>query len=193
MCSTFRMSPSIADSPDDLTDLVGGQICWQFNCNIPNVQCDLGGRNRRCFRRAGRKFLELDGFLLQQCTSHFSLPAVEAGKRYAILCTPTFYALPTLFRCSDRLIPLLFLYCQCSLLHGVLLAASLYFLDCSQKYIFSMVLFSHVGEIEERHGFIRRVLFLSKFVKFSKLYSQMPLRIPISVGAFKIFYRIAFR
>ena len=55
-----------------------------------------------------------------------------------------------------------------------------------------MVLFSHVGEIEERHGFIRRVLFLSKFVKFSKLYSQMPLRIPISVGAFKIFCETAF-
>ena len=125
--------------------------------NISNVQCDLGGRNRRCFRRAGRKFLELDGFLPQQCTPHFSLPAVEAGKRYAILCTPTFYALPTFFRCSDRLIPLLFPYCQCLLLHGVLLAASLYFLDCSQKYIFSMVLFSHFGENGERHGFIRRV------------------------------------
>ena len=125
--------------------------------NISNVQCDLGGRNRRCFRRAGRKFLELDGFLPQQCTPHFSLPAVEAGKRYAILCTPTFYALPTLFRCSNRLIPLLFPYCHCLLLHGVLLAASLYFLDCSQKYIFSMVLFSHFGEIEERHGFIRRI------------------------------------
>lgn len=125
--------------------------------NISNVQCDLGGRNRRCFRRAGRKFLELDGFLPQQCTPHFSLPAVEAGKRYAILCTPTFYTLPTLFRCSDRLIPLLFPYCQCLLLHGVLLAASLYFLDCSQKYIFSMVLFSHFGENGERHGFIRRV------------------------------------
>ena len=136
MCSTFRMSPSITDPPDDLADLVGGQICWQLNCNIPNVQCDLGGRNRRCFRRAGRKFLELDGFLLQQCIPHFSLPAVEAGKRYAILCTPTFYALPTLFRCSDRLIPLLFPYCQCLLLHGVFLAASLFFLDCSQKYIF---------------------------------------------------------
>lgn len=158
MCSTFRMSPSIADSPDDLTDLTGGQICWQLNCNIPNVQCDLGGRNRRCFRRAGRKFLKLDGFLLQQCTSHFSLPAVEARKRYAILCTPTFYALPTLFRCSDRPIPLLFPYCQCLLLHGVLFAASLYFSDCSQKYIFSMVLFSHFGVVGGRHGFIRRVL-----------------------------------
>ena len=44
------------------------------------------------------------------------------------------------------LIPLLFPYCQCLLLHGVLLAASLYFSDCSQKYIFSMVLFSHFGE-----------------------------------------------
>ena len=43
------------------------------------------------------------------------------------------------------------------LLHGVLLAASLYFSDCSQKYIFSMVLFSHFGETGERHGFIRRV------------------------------------
>ena len=43
-------------------------------------------------------------------------------------------------------VPLLFPYCQCLLLHGVLLAASLYFLDCSQKYIFSMVLFSHFGE-----------------------------------------------
>ena len=115
-----------------------------------HMQCDLGGRNRRCFRRAGRKFLELDGFLLQQCTSHFSLPAVEAGKRYAILCTPTFYALPTLFRCSDRLIPLLFPYCQCLLLHGVLLAASLYFSDCSQKYIFPMVLFSHFGTSGEK-------------------------------------------
>ena len=41
------------------------------------------------------------------------------------------------------------------LLHGVLLAASLYFSDCSQKYIF-MVLFSHFGESGERHGFIRR-------------------------------------
>ena len=158
MCSTFRMSPSITDPPDDLADLVGGQICWQFNCNIPNAQCDLGGRNRRCFRRAGRKFLELDRFLPQQCTPHFSLLAVKTGKRYAILCTPTFYALPTLFRCSDRLIPLLFPYCQCLLLHGVLLAASLYFLDCSQKYIFPMVLFSHFGTGGERHGFIRRVL-----------------------------------
>ena len=134
-----------------------GQICWQFNCNIPNVQCDLGGRNRRCFRRAGRKFLELDRFLPQQCTPHFSLLAVKTGKRYAILCTPTFYALPTLFRCSDRLIPLLFPYGQCLLLHGVLLAASLHFLDCSQKYILSMVLFSHFGETRWRHGFIRRV------------------------------------
>ena len=157
MCSTFRMSPSIADFPDDLTDLARGQICWQFNCNIPNVQCNLGGRNRRCYRRAGRKFLELDGLLPQQCTPHFSLPAVETGKRYAILCTPTFYALPTLFRCSDRLIPLLFPYCQCLLLHGVLLAASLYFSDCSQKHIISLVLFSHFGENGERHGFIRRV------------------------------------
>ena len=147
MCSTFRMSPSITDPPDDLADLVGGQICWQFNCNILNVQCDLGGRNRRCFRRAGRKFLERNIFcLLQQCSSHLPLPAVKTGKRYAILCTPTFYALPTLFRCSDRLIPLLFPYCQRLLLQGVLLAASLYFLDCSQKYIFSMVLFSHFGE-----------------------------------------------
>lgn len=158
MCSTFRMSPSVADSPDDLTDLAGGQICWQFNCNIPNVHCDLGGRNRRCFRRAGRKFLERDIFcLLQQGSSHLPLPAVEAGKRYAILCTPTFYALSTLFRCSDRPIPLLFPYCQCLLLHGVLLAASLYFSDCSQKYIFSMALFLHFGESEERPGFIRRV------------------------------------
>ena len=157
MCSTFRMSPSIADFPDDLTDLARGQICWQFNCNIPNVQCNLGGRNRRCYRRAGRKFLELDGLLPQQCTPHFSLPAVETGKRYAILCTPTFYALPTLFRCSDCLIPLLFPYCQCLLLHGVLLAASLYFSDCSQKHIISLVLFSHFGENGERHGFIRRV------------------------------------
>ena len=41
------------------------------------------------------------------------------------------------------------------LLHGVLLAASLYFSDCSQKYIF-MVLFFHFGESGERHGFIRR-------------------------------------
>ena len=44
------------------------------------------------------------------------------------------------------------------LLHGVLLAASLYFSDCSQKYIF-MVLFFHFGESGERHGFIRQVLF----------------------------------
>jgi len=35
--------------------------------------------------------------------------------------------------------------------------------------------------------------FLSKFVKFSKMYSKMTLRIPISVGAFKIFCRTAFR
>ena len=46
------------------------------------------------------------------------------------------HSLHTLFRCSDRLISLLFPYCQCLLLHGVLLAASLYFSDCSQKYIF---------------------------------------------------------
>ena len=43
------------------------------------------------------------------------------------------------------------------LLHGVLLAAFLYFSDCSQKYIF-MVLFSHFGESGERHGFIRRFM-----------------------------------
>ena len=36
-------------------------------------------------------------------------------------------------------------------------AASPYFSDCSQKHIFSMVLFSHFGETGERHGFIRRV------------------------------------
>ena len=72
--------------------------------HLPNLQCDLVGRNSRCFRRTGRKFLELNGFLPQQCTPHFPLPAVEAGKRYAILCTPTFYALPTLFCCSDRLL-----------------------------------------------------------------------------------------
>jgi len=40
-------------------------------------------------------------------------------------------------------------------------AASLYFSDCSQKHIFSMVLFSHFGAGGERHGFIRRVLFES--------------------------------
>lgn len=32
-----------------------------------------------------------------------------------------------------------------------------YFSDCSQKYIFFMVLFSHFEESGERHGFIRRV------------------------------------
>ena len=32
MCSTFRMSPSITNPPDDLADLAGGQISWQFNC-----------------------------------------------------------------------------------------------------------------------------------------------------------------
>ena len=157
MCSTFRMSPSITDPPDDFADLAGGQICWQFDCNITNLHNDSCRNIWSCFGRAGRKFLELDGFLLQQCTPHFSLPAVEAGKRYAILCTSTFYALPTLFRCSDRLIPLLFPYCQCLLLHGVLHAASLYFSDCFQIYIFSMVLFSHFGETGERHGFIRRI------------------------------------
>ena len=40
-------------------------------------------------------------------------------------------------------------------------AASLYFSDCFQKHIFSMVLFSHFGAGGERHGFIRRVLFES--------------------------------
>lgn len=34
--------------------------------------------------------------------------------------------------------------------------------------------------------------FLSKIVKFSKLYSKTVLRIPISVGAFKIFCKTAF-
>lgn len=34
--------------------------------------------------------------------------------------------------------------------------------------------------------------FLSKFVKFSKLYSKTALRIPISVGDFKIFCETAF-
>jgi hypothetical protein len=34
--------------------------------------------------------------------------------------------------------------------------------------------------------------FLPKFVKFSKLYSKTALRIPISVGAFKIFRKTAF-
>ena len=35
--------------------------------------------------------------------------------------------------------------------------------------------------------------FLSKIVKFSKLYSKTVLRIPISVEAFKIFCKTAFR
>ena len=35
-------------------------------------------------------------------------------------------------------------------------------------------------------------LFLPKIVKFSKLYSKTALRIPISVGAFKIFRKTAF-
>ena len=34
--------------------------------------------------------------------------------------------------------------------------------------------------------------FLSKIVKFSKLYSKTVLRIPISVGVFKIFCETAF-
>ena len=35
--------------------------------------------------------------------------------------------------------------------------------------------------------------FLPKIMKFPKLYSKTALRIPISVGAFKIFCRTAFR
>ena len=34
--------------------------------------------------------------------------------------------------------------------------------------------------------------FLQKIVKFSKLYSKTALRIPISIGAFKIFCKTAF-
>lgn len=44
------------------------------------------------------------------------------------------------------------------LLHGVLLAASLYFSDCSQKHIFPWCYFRTLERARERHGFIRWVL-----------------------------------
>ena len=49
--------------------------------------------------------------------------------------------------------------CRCLPLHGVLISASLYFSDCSQKHIFPWYYFRTLERARERHGFIRRVLF----------------------------------
>ena len=89
--------------------------------------------------------LFLHGF--KGCNGHSDLKnttkgAEIAGRKITMLCTGRRVAEQPVLSADSKGTYLVFCTVGGLLLHGVLLAASLYFSDCSQKYIF-MVLFSH--------------------------------------------------
>lgn len=83
--------------------------------------------------------------------------------------------------------------------HFICNADRLIFADLLIRQIIGKAQDSNLCVSRYRHKTVKWILsalpffFLSKFVKFSKLYSKTALRIPTSVGAFKIFCRTAFR
>ena len=83
---------------------------------------------------------------------------------------------------------------------------SLHPVDADRLVFSNLIIRQIIGKAQDsnlcgsryRHKTVKWILsalpffFLSKFVKFSKLYSKTTLWIPISIGAFKIFRKTAF-
>ena len=82
--------------------------------------------------------------------------------------------------------------------HFICNADRLIFADLLIRQIIGKTQDSNLCVSRYRHKTVKWILsalpfsFCSKFVKFPKLYSKTALRIPISVGAFKIFCKTAF-